>query len=811
MFTKSRGGVTRILGRIMGVCSFYLLFLAFGTLELAKSQSMVIKGVVTDMNDSFLIGASVVFNEGEVSRITDSKGEFEAEVLSDRTFSLQVSFLGYEPLDTVVSVLEDNKIIRIRLKPEPKVIDKVFVSGNARSGILKSQSISVNLITEEFMKENQAGSLMQTLGKIPGVNSMDIGSGLSKPMIRGMGYYRVCFAKNGIKQEGQQWSSHHGLAVDQNAVKHVEVLKGPASLRFGSDAIGGVINILSEHVPIQQGVTGNIASTLKTNNEFVGTSGEISVRKGDVFMHVDLTQNFFRDFKVPLTDSFLFPAPGGMEFEEFSHKYELGDRVFNTAGNEQAAGLTVGIVRTWGKSSVEFTYYRAKTGFFDWLTAANDSIRDRHTAKRFDIKFPHQEVNNFSLYHFSNIYFDKNKLEIAMGYQRNISGEFNYLTDITGDRSADLRKYREKDHLDLQFNLMTMSGNVTYTINNPDGYKITTGVSGQYQQQTVDGYSHLLPAYKRFMGGAFLTGLYEFTSEWTLVSGIRGEYGYYKMEESVNPDPKIGKAVFNSRFEKRYPVLAFSGGVNFAPGSRTLIKLNVGRSFRFPSAYELGAGGFHRHEARYESGADSLDPELAWQFDLGFEKKWVNAEIGISPFVNYFSNYIYLQPTPDFVKGTYTGQLYLYRQNAAVLCGGELNAGFDVGEFIHLNTALEYVYAANLDLREAIPSTPPLSLMTGVHCTPKDRKYFTENRAGIDVVWTAAQDYVVLNELPTPSYTRFDLLVKTKINWLKNGVNIIMKVRNLLNTRYYNHLSFYRRLRIPEPGRDIQLYLEVPF
>lgn len=763
-----------------------------------------IYGTVLDENLDPYSGANILLN-GSKGTVSDGEGAFVFRDVSGLRFSIRVSSVGYQ--EVVISGETDtvSKGLEIILTPALQELEEVSVNGNIDERIKRSESLSIRRVDEEFLREGRASTLMQTISSIPGINAVDVGTGISKPMIRGLGYYRVVVAQNGIKQEGQQWSNHHGVLIDQQAVSHVEIVKGPASLQYGSDAIGGVINVLPEQIPLKDGVSGELAFTAKGNTRWLGGSGELSFRKGAFFSHIALSYNSYGDFMIPETDSFLLPAP--VSSPEASHKVVLGDQVCNTAGDERAVSVSAGIVKPWGNSYFQFTFYGTNTGFFDWQGMQNDSIRSLHAQDRSDLQLPYQQAKNYSIQHFTNRFFGKDKLEIALGYQFNDSREFSYLDDRTGNREEDLAFYREMGGLDLGLFLHTYSGNIVYSLKRSSRHFFKLGLNSQYQVHRTDGYNHILPEYTRFSSGLFLTHKYTITDKWILNSGARIDYTYFRMEESLNPDPEYGDPVFNPFFAQSYPGTAFSLGFNYLPARNVILKMNLGKSFRVPSAYELGAYGLHRHEVRFEKGDTGNEPEQAWQFDLGFEQKWRELTLQISPFLTYFSNYLYLNPTPELRP---EGQVYAYRQTTALLTGTELSLIYKWKDRIQLNAGAEYVYAVNLDLRSALPFTPPLSQLTELSYLFKDSRTFENSKAGIGLLSVAEQNYTVPNELSTPGYNSVNLHAQTELFVGKQRVNLMIKVRNLLNASYFNHISFYRRMRIPEPGRDIQLFIRIP-
>lgn len=764
-----------------------------------------ISGFVYTTNDEPLDGAYIVADKGLYGTFSDSTGAFSIS-LPDGEHTITASYLAYEIYSRKIETDSTSAPIIIYLKPASEKLDEVQVEGSRQERITKVESISVQLIEEEFLKESMSANLMQSLKSIPGIHSMDAGTGISKPMIRGMSYYRVVVAQNGIKQEGQQWSNHHGIAVDQQSVNHIEIIKGPASLQYGSDAIGGVINMLPSHVPLTAGFSGEANLIGKHNTQWLGGSANFSLRKGDIYTLFSVTHNSYADFKVAATNEFLLPSPGSSS--EASHRVELSSTISNTAGQENAVSGTVGIVKKWGNSYIECNYYGTRTGFFDWQGIQNDSLRAIHEKSTRDLNLPWQQADNFAINHFTNRYFKTNKLELALGFQNNISREYGYLDDRTGNRRSDLLRYKEEDNLDLLLNLYVWSANAFYTINEWEGHKVKIGLNTQLQRHRTDGYNHILPKYARHSEGVFITHRYTLSKKWLLNSGARFDFNSFQIQQSLNPDPAFGDSIFNPSIQKNYVGSAFSLGINYLPKSNTVYKVHIGKSYRTPSVYELAAYGLHRHEVRFEKGNESNKPEEALQLDLGWEKKWKNLQISVSPFVNYFFNYLYLTPTPVL---RVQGQVYEYNQTKALLMGSEASIAYTFRKRLSFECGGEYVYAVNLDFMRALPFTPPLSVRTDIYYLLKDKWKLKKSKIGIGVIGVASQNYTVPNELSTPGYISINATARTTVAIKKHNVSFYLKASNILNNRYYNHISFYRRLRIPEQARDILLSVSVPF
>jgi iron complex outermembrane recepter protein len=256
-----------------------------------------------------------------------------------------------------------------------------------------------------------------------------------------------------------------------------------------------------------------------------------------------------------------------------------------------------------------------------------------------------------------------------------------------------------------------------------------------------------------------------------------------------------------------YPGVSFSGGLVYSDNKHIILKFHIGKSYRTPAVYELASYGIHRHNLRFEKGNASLKPEEAYQADIVAEYKAGKTFVSVSPFITYFTNYIYLTPTPDFALGTFTGQFYEYRQNRSIQYGTEIQFQKELPENLNAACSFEFVYALNADTRHALPYTPPISVVPELFYLHKERSF----RIGFEAVVVSAQNLTAINESPTPGYVIYNLKGGRTFFAGKQEVTVLLSVQNITNKKYLNHLSYYRRLQIPEPGRNIQLSLRVPF
>jgi iron complex outermembrane receptor protein len=678
----------------------------------------------------------------------------------------------------------------------------------------KEESLNVITIGSDFIQRNLGGSLMKTLERLPGIKTIGIGSGQSKPLIRGLGFNRVVVIDKGVKHEGQHWGADHGLEIDQFAVAEVELIKGAASFMYGSDAIGGAIDIKPANVPPKNTVGGSIDLIGKSNNNLYGSSVNVFGRKGDWFFDSRITYQNYGDYSVPTDTVFVY------DYAVRLHKRNLR----NTAGQETGLHLNTGYVKEGFRSVFYLSNIYSKSGFFANAHGLEPRRVDTemHDAAARDIHMPNQQVNHFKLVNRSNYQIKGHKLEMELGYQQNFRQEFSqyvnhgYMPPVYPDyMSISPRLEREFDKHVYSINLRDM-----ITVGN---HQLTTGFNSEYQDNAINGWTFLVPSFKQTTAGVFVYDKYKINEQVLLHAALRYDYGQIRMfkytdwfdsETTTNGITTLEKLIRANDSSRSFNSLVWSAGINYNH-HKFLLKANIGKSFRMPIAKELGANGVNYHYFSYEKGDPTLSPEQSYQLDLSLgwnEDRW---SVLISPFYNYFPNYIYLNPTAnhDFYYGA-GNQIFQYAQSKVLRYGGEFQLKYKVMENLSTELLGEYLFAKQVSGDKkgyTLPFSPPASALVNLTWSPESKSFFRHSYFSIDYRITAKQNNIVPPEKKTPGYGLINIQAGTKFGLCRQQLTLSLQAQNLLNTKYLNHTSFYRLIELPEAGRNIIMSLKVPF
>lgn len=773
-----------------------------------------IRGLVTGKDNTPLVHAMVFISSLKLQSVTDSTGTFSFDNLTAKTVNLKISCMGYETLVQRINLQEKKQVV-IKLKESFVKLDGIVVEGNYIDEKKKKSPLNIEIVNDDYMKQNLGGSLMKSLERLPGVSTIDIGSSQSKPVIRGLSFNRVVVVENSIKHEAQQWGADHGLEIDQYAIDYAEIIKGPASLAYGSEAIGGIIDIRNKTIPAENTIGGSIDFSGKTNNDFAGTSVSLHARKKDFFLKVRATFLDYGDYKVP-TD----------EVAIYSYTIPLHEnQLRNTAGEERNIHTSFGVVLNQFRSIWYVSNVHSKYGFFANAHGfeprnVNHTI---HDASSRDIIYPFQEVNHFKIINRSTYHINKWKVESDFGYQRNYREEWSQYTQhgympavFPGNVSFD-------PDLEREFQKDMYSANTSITYRKSEHTQFTLGVNGEYKENAIGGRGFIIPAFRQFNLGSFAIVKYDYSENSTVQAGVRYDQGSVSVSSHndwfVSPIAENGVTTNqflqrSSDLDKNFSNMTWSVGYNLNQ-EKWVYKLNIGKSFRMPIPKELATNGVNYHRFSFEVGNADLSPEVSHQIDAGVEFHSSRFAIGATPFVNYFSNYVYLNPTPTYNRlYGFGNQVFEYTQSEVLRYGGEIHVHYEILSNLRLGAMGEYVYAEQLSGAKkgySLPFSPPATAIFNIKYQHNKMKSIENPYFSLDYKLASTQRNIVPPEVITPGYQVFNLRIGGDLIFQRQKISIALQVQNLLNSHYFNHTSYYRLINVPEPGRNFILNISIPF
>ena len=644
-------------------------------------------------------------------------------------------------------------------------LKQVVVTGPTGAVKMEDMSMPAAVIDRNELRMAAATNIIDAVSKLPGLSQVTTGGGIAKPVIRGLGYNRVVVVADGVRQEGQQWGDEHGVEIDANAVSSVEVLKGPASLLYGSDALAGVLKLNTDPVVPLGKMRLNVNSEYHTNNGLVNYSLNFGGNKQGLSWNVRYGDKFAHAYKTPC-DGY----------------------VPNSQFRERAFSGMLGVNKSWGHTRLIGSY-------FHLTPSIAEGERDPETgkleqpyddAKTYHHGMPYQQVYHYKAVLDNAFHLGGGLLNAVLAYQQNRRQEFE-----------------EPDVYGLYLKLHTVNYNLHYVTRRLGDWRVTGGVNGMWQRSVNEGDEYLIPDYNLFDFGTFLTTTAEL-GQWAVNGGIRFDNRHLNSHELMDDGDLRFKA-----FKRDFSGFTASVGAVWHANDHLDLRANAARGFRAPNISELASNGVHEGSLRYEVGNQDLKPEFSLQFDLGldYNNEWMEAQLSL--FSNRIDNYIFIHRTGEVMDDDF--MTYRYDSGDAQLLGGEVALDIHPWHFLHLGTSFSMVNAVQLHQPEEskyLPFTPAPRWQTDVKWEIlHDGRVFNNAFVSLGVDYNFKQNHYYRadgTETATPAYCLLNASIGTDIMCKGKRVACLsITGTNLTNKAYQNHLSRLKYTDVnPVTGRQ---------
>ena len=768
-----------------------------------KSQ---ISGIVLDENKNPMPDAKIFLLPDSLYSTTNIDGRFFFKSLSHTSCELRTTYIGYVPDTTFVKINNGHlKDINIFMLPDNTVLETVVVSEEHAK---QEETLQTDHVHQDFLQKNLEGTFAQSIEKLAGISAINVGVGIAKPVIRGLSSNRIIVNHQGIKQESQQWGSDHGLEIDQFDVEKVEIIKGPGSLQYGSDGLGGVINIMHDKLLPMNSFSGSILGVYKTNNDHWGGSAKLGFNLNNWFFTTRYSRQDFADYHVP-SNTFIY---NGFDLPI------VNKRLKNTAGNESSISISAGVNKNWGITRLLYSHYSIDAGLFSGAVGIPRSYALTDDGNYRDLDVPQHKVNHYKISLNQVFFFGSDHLAIDIGLQRNLRQELSQ-PEFHSIPLSQLDDPNDKLAIELLLETYSIASHYEYRLGSI--WKNIVGINAQWQRNQRDGFEFLLPDFRTFRGGIYSISERKISENWLINGGLRLDLGHNDTEHYRQHIWDSNENIIDSLISPLTNDIFFnwsaSLGTNlsFLEGKWTL-KANLGKSFRVPYPAETVSNGIHHGTFRHEVGTPDLDSEHGYQLDLGAYWALDKFDGNLALYFNYFDNYIYLGPTfpARFSQLPEAGQIFQYRQDDAIYTGFELTYNWDILPKLELNQTIDFVQSYNPKTSLALPFTPQPSIRTDINFSPVESSWIEESYIGISHQYhfaASGSSRIDRSEQPTPGYQLWDLGIGTNILLGNQKVSIRCQVQNVFDKKYLSHLSRYRIINVPEQGRNFVLTMKVFF
>lgn len=824
-----------------------LLFLCLITGS-TYAQSSLSGKVYNKAGNAPIQGALLQIPDLKVSAVSDSAGNYSFNNLPKGTYVVEADALGYASMGKTVKT-GNGASLDFPLEISPIEENEVVVTGLSSTRNRQLIPQPVTEITNDYLNEHSATNVIDAISLAPGISAMTDGQSISKPVIRGLGYNRVLTVNDGVEQMDQVWFDEFGIEADPDAVHRVEILKGPASLAYGSDAVAGVVNLIPE-APLAEGQTkGDVLFNYQTNNGLINNMAHVAGTQNGVSWSARVDNI--------MAHAYQNPSDGYVLNSQFSN--------FNADG-------TLGLHRRWGYTQLHASYFDMATGIVDGTRDSAGNLAqvvsypdlnggqptyETPTKQMLTSYTPlviNQRIRHTKVVWDNSLELGEGRLKATFSYQKNQRQETN---DPTMPNTPDIYYLSNALTYDLRY-ISPQIGN----------FSMSAGVNGAYQDSKSLGTVMLIPDYHFFQGGVFAIGNYNI-GKLALTGGVRFDTRSFTGEshwiDTTNvaqaPVPPNTPGSFEEfqQFTTNFSGLSASLGGSFPITNSLYVKANVAKGYRAPNVAECAANGVHDGTVIYEIGDNSIKPESNVEEDLTIGVNAKNVTFEGTVFNNYFSNFIYKKAllTADgqdslsnllSVNGSLfpDAPIYVYSQDQAQLYGAEamLDVHPSAAPWLELNTTFSYVDGGLVnapDSTKYIPFVPPARLTADLIFHFKKAGKGIRNayvRAGVVNVWQQNHVYLgeaaatglntapgspeyIASQSATAGYTFFNAGLGGDIQ--SNGrtvCKLYVYASNLFDTPYMDYMSRFKylpynpangRVGVLNMGRNISVKAIIPF
>lgn len=640
--------------------------------------------------------------------------------------------------------------------------------------------VPISVVRGHELRHVPAANITDVIVRQPGMSQVTTGSGIAKPIIRGLGYNRIVCINDGVRQEGYQWGDEHGLEIDGGGLGSVEIIKGPASLMYGSDAMAGVLIFRPTALPEEGTFRSEAETEYQTNSGLWRYSLSSAGRK----------------------HGFVWDARWSQQAAH-AYKNRADGYVPGTQHRSHAARALLGLDKGWGHSFLTLSYYHLTPSIAEGEREEETGELERPdgwSGKSYGYSLPFQRVDHYKAVSETSVGIGAGTLTAILGYQQNRRREYE----------------ESRDECGLSLRQHTLTYDVRYLMPLGSSWKFTGGIGGMYQHSDNLGEEFLIPDYRLFDFGFFATASRE-VGRFSLSGGLRYDRRHLS-SDALEEEEALRFAALSRNFNG----LSASLGAVWHARRNLNVRLNVARGFRAPTIAEMASNGIHEGAVRYEMGNSRLSHEDSWQADLGADYTDRILSVQAALFANRINNYIYVRRTDEVAD---EHPVYTYDSGNARLLGFEVGLDIHPVHSLHFQNTFSYVSAVQLhqpaDTRH-LPLTPAPHWRSELkwelahghkpHAFGLDNAYLS---LAMDCHLCQSDCYRADGtETPTPSYTLLSLAFGTDV--VMNGktvADILLCADNLTDRNYQPHLS---RLKYTDggglhaPGRNFTIKLRLP-
>ena len=710
-----------------------------------------LSGTIKNQNNEPISNVEISVSDANIQTKSNENGQFEIKNLPIGKWTLIFQKDKFEIKSEQISIgNQEQKILDIILEEDQHHIDEILVS-SVFNTTQNENVVKIDHINLKQIQNAGAINLSDALATNPGVSVVSTGVSIGKPVIRGLSGNRVLTYAQGIRLENQQFGEEHGLGLNANGQESVEIIKGPASLLYGSDAMGGVLYFNPEKYAANNKTELAINQVMNSNTQ--GSNSSVTLKASE------------EKFKFLVQNNYTTHA---------DYKTPNGETIVNTRFIEKDFKLGTSFATSRYVADFRYNYNDLNLGLPE-----EDIVDEKFRTPL----FPSQQIENHLLSFNQKVFFKNSKLEATAGYVFN-----------------DRKELESSDEVALFMKLKTFNYNVKYYLPKMGSFETIIGFQGMNQENRNFGEERLIPNAKVSDIGFFGTSQYKFDKN-LIQFGVRYDFRDINIEEFGDSGAEGSFQKLDKNFESVNASLGFKTEITEKITSR----INIATGFRAPNLSELSSNGVHEGSNRYEIGNQNLKNEQNFQIDLNVDYNAEHFDFFVNGFYNHINNYIFISPNGNTIDDNF---VYDYLQNNAVLFGGETGIHLHLHEldWLHMTSSYEMVIG-ELENNSSLPLIPANQWKNNFRANFNLTKNLKNSFVFLQANYTFDQNNSGEFETKTNDYLLLSSGIGTDIQLKKSKFNLYLTATNLLNKEYVAHLSRLKADGIYNMGRNIVLGL----
>jgi len=711
-----------------------------------------LSGLVTDTAGTPLGLVRVTVLEANRHTVTSPEGRYEIAGLPTGTYAVSFALVGYAPQVHRVTLRAGEVTLDVTLRPTLIELQELQVTASAIATTSLTSPQPTSIMSGEEVQSNRAASLGETISALPGVRNFSTGSGIGKPVIRGLSSNRVLVLADGQRLESQQWGDEHGPQVEAGEAERIEVIRGPASVLYGSDALGGVINVITPELPDALGrdpfVAGKFIAGYATNNEQPDGTATIEGASKGFGLRGSFTGRTSDDVRTP------------------------AGSLFNSGGRTLNGSVSAGHRGSWGSVAATYSHRDEKVEIHE------DPAEDPTAT-------PFQRIGDDRVHVHANLPVSASHLDVDLGYERNRRREF-------GEAGA----------TDVVLGLLSRTYSADVRLHHPPvrGIAGIVGLTVLRNQFDKFGEETLIPNNAYTNAGVYAFEQVEL-GRWNLALGGRYDYRRLRVEEDADLGVVAQRRTYNS--------VTGNVGVLYRVAEPVALVLNVGRGYRSPSASDLFSNGVHEGTLRFERGDSTLINETSINTDLALRIQTSNVVAEIGGFANFIDNFTFPDPSGQIDPASGL-QIFDINQGQARLTGFEAAMDFHPTPFLHLRGTADYTRAQNRTSNLPLPFIPPFRATYSARLEGGEGGWVENPYLSIGGESNSKQTRIDPEDFAPAGYTLVNLGGGFAVPAGGNRVSFDLQLRNVFDKAYANFLSRYKTYAL-DPGRNFIVRVSTEF